>query len=259
MKENLESLLKNFDFSPKYQVDVMGRKIDVPVKYSDASAFMVFFSISLKKAKEILNSSRLSPVRITGDRCLLGITFFNYRDCPAGPYHEFTFSIPVMVDAKFNIPIIPFIFESFFKKFGYYVILMGVDTDIARKHIEQIFPYPTFNKNLSIDLKEDDRCLFAGVCDGGEEIIFVRSVLPNKCKLEKKEFNTYYAKDGTIYKVRLNTFSYNKMMFRMKGFQFQLGNHEVAKMLKDLDIGTKPLTGIYYKKAIEIASEPKEL
>lgn len=259
MKEKLESLLKDFDFSPKYQVDVMGRKINVPVKYSDTSAFMVFFSISLKKAKEILNSSRLSPIRIIWDRCVLGVTFFNYRDCPVGPYHEFTFSIPVIVDAIFNVPIIPIIFDSMFKKFGYYVVLMGVDTDIARKHIEQIIPYPLFNKNISINLEENDRCLFASINDGGEKIISVRSVLPNRYKLEKKGFNTYYTKNSKIYNVRLNTFSYNKMMFKMKDLHIEFGNHEISKILKDLDIGAKPLMGIYYKNAIEIASGPKKL
>lgn len=259
MKEKLESLLTEFDFSPKYQVNVMGRKIDVPIKYSDASAFMVFFSISFKKAKEILNSSRLSPVRIIGNKCLLGITFFNYRDCPVGPYHEFTLSIPVVVDTIFNIPIIPILFDSMFKNFGYYVILMGIDTDIARKHIEQIFPYPLFDKNISISLRENGKYLLADINDNGEKVISMRSSLPNKYKLEKKGFNTYYSKDDRIYKVRLNVFSYNKTMFRKKDLHLKFGDHKISKMMKGLDITPKPFMGIYYKNAIEFVNEPKEL
>src|SRR3989344_1379406 len=156
MKEKLEEMGRRHDYSPKYQVDVLGRKVDVPVKYSNASALMVFFSISLKKAKGLLDSERLTPVSIFGNKCLLGITFFDYRDCPVGPYHEFTFSIPVLVDSKFHIPFLPIIFDSFFKNFGYYVILMGADSDVSRAHIEKIFPYPMVNKNLYINLENDN-------------------------------------------------------------------------------------------------------
>ena len=259
MKERLEELLKDFNYVPQYQVDVMGKKIDVPVKYSDTSAFMVFFPISLKKAKDFLRSVRLAPVSILGGRCVLAITFFDYRDCPVGPYHEFTFSIPVMADSKFNIPILPLIFDSVFKKFGYHVILMGVDTDISREHIKKIFPYPTVNKNLSINLDEESGHLFAGIKDETSEIISVHLDLPSNYKIAKKSYNTYYTKNNKVYRVRLNTFVYWNKIIRMRNLRIDFGEHEIVKMLKSLNIGFKPITGIFYKKAIEIVGTPEEI
>ena len=257
MKEKLEEIVRKYNYSPKYQVDVMGKKVDVPVKYSDASALMVFFSISLKKAKSLLDSERLTPVSILGGRCLLGITFFDYRDCPAGPYHEFTFSIPVLVDSKFHIPLLPIILDSFFKNFGYYVFLMGADSDISRLHIEKIFPYPVVNKNLHINLEESDDLLIASIKDAEVEVISITHDLPHSYTLEKKGYNTYYKKDGRIYDVKLQTFSYYAKIFgRTKNSYIHMGDHQISNNLKELGISSKPLVSVYYKRAVEVAEGP---
>jgi len=259
MKSKLEALLSGYDFTPKSQVDVMGKKVDIPVKYSDASAYMVFFSASLAKVKNLLKSNRLTPISIMGGRCLLGITFFDYRDCPVGPYHEFTFSIPVMIDSKFTVPVIPVIFDSFFPNFGYHVILMGADTDIARKHIEQIFPYPTINRNTPISLIEDGENLFASIKDGGEEIVSVSGKLPTHYKLTNKKYNTYYEGNGKLYRVKLNTFSYCSKMFGSNNLHFNFGSHEIAEMIKSLNLSLNPIMSVYYRQAIEIATEGEEI
>lgn len=259
MAEKLEALLKDYDYTPQYQVEVMGRKIDVPVKYSDASAFTVFFPISFEKAQRWFKSIRLTPVSILRGKCVLAITFFDYRKCPVDPYHEFTFSIPVLIDSKFTVPILPIIFDSVFQNFGYHVILMGADTYISRKHIEQIFPYPTVKKELFIDLREDGKNVLASINEGGEKIISVRQSLPLKYKLEKKGYNTYYEKDGQLYNVRLDTFSYSARIFRPKELHVDFGRHKISGIFTDLDMGPVPLLCTYYKKAVEIASGPKKL
>jgi len=260
MKEKLESLLKDFDYTPKYQIDVMGKKIDVPVKYSDASAFMVFFSVSLEKVKNLLKSNRLVPVIITPNKCLMGITFFDYRACPVGPYHEFTFSIPVLVDSGFHIPFLPIIFDSFFKNFGYNVILMGTDSDISRAHIEKIFSYPMVNKNLYINLEERDNLLSANIKDAGVEVISMTHDSPRSYKLEKKRYNTYYKKDGRIYNVKLQTFSFcTKIFGKTQNSCVHIGSHQISKMLKELGVNPEPLASVYYKRAIEVAEGPVDV
>lgn len=259
IKEKFDAFLKKSNLEPHHKVKVMGKDIDVPVKYLDGSVFMIFFPISFKKAKDLLQSNRLTPVRLMGDRCVLGITIFEYRDSPVGPYNEFTFSIPVMIDSKFHAPILPIVFDSFFKNFGYYVILLGADTDIARKHIDEIFPYPTFNKNVSISLNEKNGRLFAGIKDEKEEIASFDFILPGSYTFAEKKYNTYYKKNNKIYRVKLDTFLYWRQMFRMKDLRFSLGDHEISAMLKGLHISSKPLLGIHYKKTIEIASAPEEI
>lgn len=260
MKEVLEEEVKKYRYTPEYQVEVAGLKIDVPVKYADASAFMVLFPISMEKAKNLLKSSRLTPVSILKGRAVLAITFFDYRESPVGPYHEFTFSIPVVVDSKINIPILPLIFDSLFPSFGYHVVLMGADSGISREHIEKLFPYPTFDKNLMIDLHVDGSELSAIIKDGGEEIILVRQVLPIAYKLGKKGYNTYYTRGGFIFKVRLQTFSYSAKIRKVNNFQVKLGSHQISSLLREMCINIdEPVTSIFYKKAVEIASGPQAM
>ena len=259
MKKRLETLLKDFNYVPEYQVDVMGKKVDVPVKYSDASAFMIFFPISLGKAKDFLRSDRLAPVSILGGRCVLAVTFFNYYDCAIGPFQEFTFSIPVMVDSKFNIPILPIIFDSVFSNFGYNVILIGTNSDISRKHIEKIFPYPSFDKNISTNLNEKDKHLSANIKNGTDEVISVSLDLQGNYKMSKKRYNTYYTRDNKIYRVRLNTFLFWEKIIEMKNLRLNFGNHEISRIFEKLDVNPKPIASVYYKKAIEIASAREEI
>lgn len=259
MKNNLQSLLSRLDIVSDSQIDVQGKKVDIPVKYTDASAFLVFFSASASKAQNFLKSKRLLSVKISPNRCLFGVTFFDYRDCPVGPYHEFTFSIPVMVDSKFNIPLIPIIFDSLFPNFGHNVILMGADTYVARKHIEQIFPYPLVDRDTPISLREDNGILSASINDDGNNIISVKHKLPKSYKFENKKYNTYYEKDDKIYRVRLNTFSYQAKMFNNKDSSVILGDNETSKIFKELEISPKPILCVYYKQAIEIATKGEEI
>ncbi|MCK5060114.1 MAG: hypothetical protein KAR00_03180 [Candidatus Pacebacteria bacterium] len=259
IRKKLVNLSEEYNYSLKYQVEVMGKQIDVPVKYSDASALTLFFPVSIDKTKEILNSKRLNPVAITPNKCLLAITFFNYHDSAVGHYHEFTFSVPVLVDSKFTCPILPIIFDSFFPNFGYNVILIGADTEISRAHIEKIFPYPAFKKDISIILDENDNKITASIKDKTGEVISVNLSVPNNYNFSKEKYNTYCTENEKVFRVQLNAFLYWEKIVKMNNFKINLGNHEISKIFRKLNMAPKPISGVYYKKAIEIASEPKEI
>lgn len=259
MKKNLLSLLNNSDKKSESQIDVSEKKVDIPVKYTDASAFLVFFSASLEKVKNLLKSDRLSPVMTTPGRCLFGVTFFDYRECPVGPYHEFTFSIPVMVDSNFKIPLLPIVFDSLFSSFGHHVVLMGADTNIAREHIEKIFPYPLVYGDTPIKLLEKDGILSASIVVDGQNVISVDHRLPQKFKFEKKKYNTYYEKDGKLFRVKLNTFSYQSKIFNNKDAKVTIGDNQTARFFNDLDITPKPVICVYYRQAVEIATKGEEI
>lgn len=258
MQEKLKIELSKYGYISKGSIDVADRKIDIPVRYTDASALMVFFPIPLSLAKKILNSNRLIPVSILGGKSLLGVTFFDYRQSPADPYHEFTFSIPVNLDSSFNIPILPLISDRLFKNFGYNVLLMGADTDLSREHIKKIFPYPLVDKNLSIGLTEIEGELRAYIKDGDEEIISVVQKLPTKFRFADKKYNTYYENDGKIFNVHLQTFSYSSMIFKSGLTTVSIGTGQNSRILRELKCGV-PLFSVYYKRAIEIADSPLEV
>lgn len=56
MKERLEKMVMQYGYTPEYQVEVAGLKIDVPVKYADASAFMVLFPARVDSVRRLIKT-----------------------------------------------------------------------------------------------------------------------------------------------------------------------------------------------------------
>lgn len=259
MLKVITDMANKVDTAPIRSFDVMGTTVNAPVKYDEASALLLVFSISLEKAREILPSTKLVPVRFFGNRCLLEVTVFYYHGSPIGPYHEFTFSIPAISRGVLNVPVLPVLLETWYKSSGHYVFLMGASNEISRKHIDEIFPYPLHNADLNITLDRTDSMISGGIEDGGKNIFSFEMPSPTGHKLANKHFATYYVHDNKTFKVQLNTFSYHKYFLPSKQAKISLGDHTVATMLKDLDIRNKPILGIDFLKAIEIASLPSEV
>ena len=108
----LQEELKKYPYKRDYLHSVDGIDIDIPMVYGDASSIMYFMPMSIKKAMDFIPDKRVKPVAIFNDTTLLAINVFEYRQSKVGPFNEFTFSIPVMMDAKFNIPVLPLIFDQ---------------------------------------------------------------------------------------------------------------------------------------------------
>ena len=262
---NLEEKFEEFkkeklkNFKPVGQVDFLGKKIDMPFKYSDASAVMAFFPISYKKANDMIGNDRLKPVSILRGRSVVGITIFEYRECPVGPFCEFTISIPIVHDSKIRIPIFPLLFSPMFENFGFHVIMLGANSDIAREHIEKIFGYPTYNKNIDIHIKEQGEYLFANINDNNKNIISLKEKIPKKYKPTKKRFNTYYSKNNNIFRVKLDTVVFLGRSKYRNGHSLDIGNHEISKILKHLNIENNCLELMHYKKAVQIAGGAEKI
>jgi hypothetical protein len=256
INNKLEAMSKVIDITPTTKIDVMGTSVPLPLKYPNASALLLFYPISTKEAKGLINDNNVTPIRLLGNTSLLGITYFNYRECAIGPYHEFTFSIPVSLKTKINVPLIPLIFEEYFENVGHYVALMGADTEISREHIDKLFPYPLVDKDLNISLQENNGILKGEIIDGNELIVSSQLICPKKFKFVKRNFNTIYKKDDSLFKVKLNTFSYQSYIFNTSNIETKIGNNTNTKILHDLKIKTKPIFGVYFKQAIEIAGKP---
>lgn len=256
INNRLELMSKIIDITPVEEIDVMGKNVPLPLKYSNASALLLFYPIPTNEAEKLINDKNIHPIKIFGNTSLLGITYFNYRDCAVGPYHEFTFSIPVVLKAKLNVPLIPLIFEEYLENVGHYVALMGADTEISREHINRLFPYPLVNKNINISLQENGDILKGEIMDGNDLIVSSELTCPDNFKFVKRNFNTIYKKSDSLFKVKLNTFSYQSYIFNTNKILTKIGNNSNSKILQDSKIKTKPIFGIYFKQAIEIAKKP---
>lgn len=251
----LENLIKHYKIDKK--VLIADKIIEIPVKYSNVEALMAFFPISIVEAKKLLRTKRLKPISILNKKCLLGITIFDYVESPVGPYRELALSIPIMFDSKISIPILPLIVDSLFKQFGFYTIILAMDSNIAREHSEKIFDYPTYTKNIEIDIKKNEDDISVISKERNETIIHLKMDINKKFKIAAKNFDTYFIKDNKIMKVVMNTAAFMSESMKKEDLILNLGNHEISRIIKGLKIQSHPIRVVYYRKAIEILNPPK--
>ena len=260
-KEKLENLFKSYNYTPKYQVDVMGRKIDVHVKYSDTRAVMAIFPAWVKNIRGFIGTERFQPVRISRERCLLCITIFDYKTCQIGAYKEIALSVPVLFDAHFAIPYLPLFFSNLFPNFGYYSILLAMTTNIARTHSERIFGYPTYDKEVNIDLNINDSRIFINAMESSEKILSMAiesESSPNQPQRTVSEkYRTYFTKENRLIEVQLDAFAYMANLICKQGFMLELGDHKISRMMRECLAGPYPLKCIHYDNATEILGVPK--
>ena len=230
---------------------------DIPVKYTDTTAFMAFFPIPRKKAEEILGTNRLNPVSILGNRSILGLTVFDYKSCQAGPYREVAISVPVIMDSKINIPILPLLAGQLFPNFYFYSILLAMNTDLAMAHSEEIFGYPTFKRKVDVDFKKELDMLTISSREGGSKIFSLKTRVPKKTKKIKTKFRTCFKKDGLLYSVNLYAEADETNFTDHSNFDFELGNHEISKIIGDLKINPRPMQCVFYREAVEILDLPQ--
>ncbi|MFH1202236.1 MAG: hypothetical protein V1674_05040 [Candidatus Omnitrophota bacterium] len=252
----LEDVYKNLEV--KKQVRIMDKTVDVPVKYG-TQAIMGLFPISTKKATNFINNTRLKPVEFSFGTSLVSITIFNHIVCPVGPYREIALSIPIIHDTKISVPLIPFLFNKFIKNFGFYSFLLTANTTIGREHAEKIWGYPFYNKNIEVQIEENDSG-FSVLAEEKLEKVFSLSVeKTNKEKIIKRDYQTYFLKDDKLINVELNTIGISGYSLDKKSGKLELGFHEISKILQNLSIDLTPLETIYYREAIKIANIPKAL
>lgn len=257
-RENHSNLQNN---SQSYIVDIEGIKVEVPVVYEELSALLMFFPASLKKIEKVINCSRVAPVKIFGDTCLLALTIFDYTKCPTGPYKELALSVPVMLDKKCSVPILPLIFESLFENYGFYTNLLAMNTDIARVHSEKIFGYPTYHKNIKIDLSNQSDSIKISVMDESQHVLsIVTKESRHYKKLKGKNYNTFFTKNNRLYKVKMTVNATVSSSSLNKDCLCDFSSHEICdKYINKFLLSNKPLYQMHYKQAVEVLSAPTQV
>jgi hypothetical protein len=256
----LQEKFKKFPYKLEYIHSVDGCDIDIPMKYEDLTSVMFFFLVEMNKAKKYIKDDNIQLVPFLGKFTLLAVNIFEYRKNPAGPFGEFTFSFPVMNQSKKSVPLLPLIFDQKFNNFGFYVIQLGATNDMARDHIEDIWGYPTFCNNLDISIKNIAGTMTCKIAEGKQSIFEATETFKNgsKAKFEKKRFNTFFNHKENLIKVKLDTLIYSKMYIGKRDFNMNIGDHEISRILNDLNIKNKLFT-IYYPNAIEMAGRANKI
>ncbi len=242
-----------------YTVNVDGTNIDVPAVYDKVSATMSFFPISYKKAKHLINNERVFPVKIFPGIAIFAITVFDYKDSPAGPYREIALSIPSTIDKE--IPLLPLLADSLFGSFGFYSLLLFMDTDMGIKHSNKVYGYPVYDKKVTIDIDDNEAFFKVDAHEGGAKILSIKTKKFKKYNLMKnKLYNTFFMTGNELRKVEMTVDAFLAEKNLGNGCECSFGNHEITdKYIKGLLISDKPLKYMHYSNATEILSQPYKI
>ena len=82
-----------------------GTSVQMPLLTYRAKTFAAFFTISAAKARALLPSNELQPVRVSPRRALVTVQVMEYLEKSIEPYREFVFSIPVHRSRRRDIPL----------------------------------------------------------------------------------------------------------------------------------------------------------
>lgn len=256
----LQKELAQYPYKRDY-VHLVGKvNIDVPMIYSDASSAMYFFIVNIKDLSPFMKDKRVKPVSIFPGKTLLAINIFEYRESAVGSFNEFTYSVPVMMDSKLNLPVFPIIFDQLFSKLGFYVIQLGASNEAGREHIKEIWGYPTHDTDLNISLRRESGYLTSSIRDGKENIFTISEKLPKRSnlKFQKKKFKTYFSSENELRQVKLDTLLFEKTWLGSKELSVDIGSHQLSGLLNSVKI-KKKLATVFYPYAVEIAGSPKKI
>lgn len=219
-----------------------------PTFYGDVSCAIGVFLCDYQKAQALLPHPEMKPVAMPKGRALVTFSCYQYKQVLGmAPYNEIAMTIPVMVGAVVNVPVLPMIVPGF-KKFGFYVFHMPVTSEENRIRGQQIWGLPKAVE--TVEIAEDSQFSTTQAYDGEDQPYFtLRVPTQGKATAFDVSSNLYSLRDNRLLQSPTHfkgTFRVNKYLSRLwqKGGDdpkmLILGKGPRAQMLKSLDIDPQP-------------------
>jgi len=258
-RDENNSVFKKPEVNQQYSVNVAGIEIGVPAVYGKVSATMSFFPVSYTKVKQLVKNERVFPVKIFPDVAILAVTVFDYAEAPVGPYKEIAISVPSTVDKK--IPILPLLFDSLFSSFGFYTLLLVMNTDLGDQHSSDVYGYPTFKKKIKIDIENSESLVKINAGENSELFSMEMGKFKQYHLMQNKKYNTFFENKNELYKVEMTVNAiFAERNLGAKHNKYNFGSHEIAtRYFKNLLLSNKPLKHIHYQQATEVLSQPYKI
>jgi len=223
--------------------------IDIPATYIGKGITAVF-PISFKEAKKFINSHNIIPARLFLEKSVVNITVFDFHTSPIGPYTELVYSIPVLYKPKFNIPLIPLLFNKWFKNFGVFVVDIMQSTRDAVNHGNLLTGYPHNNELINTVFNYTSNGIDVMVRGGSDEILTLHIPNPKGDKKVFQPYMTYFEKaDGNTYKIQMDVYGTEQ---KVGGCSLIIGNNSLAEPLRCLNTSPNSLRAMYYPNVTEI-------
>ena len=210
---------------------------------------MGIFLCSYARAEKMMLHPRIKPVRMTRGRSLVAFSCYEYkRVLGVAPYNEIAMTIPVMVDAPVNIPVLPMVLPIF-KSFGYYVFAMPVTSQENMLRGHNIWGLPKVVQEIDIGEDSGD-CVTSAKEPSGETYFELRVPTAGTRSSFDVSSNLYtrlgdrFCASETCFKADFNVNKFMNQLFTKNAKAdrqyLKIGNGPSGKVLQDLEIEEHP-------------------
>lgn len=228
---------------PGHSVEHGSAMFELPLLYFRDDAFMLFFTADFDKVKAAMPSDQLYPVKIFGDRAILGVSASNFLETTVGAYGEVAVFAPAVYGRK-PPPMIPFAMEMKYPGFGTVVLHMPVTTISARDVGRGEWGYTKFTSDMHFDINPE--YMQCRVSEQNQDILVLRVRRRGVPLRENRPFVSYSVKDNNLIKNTIRQSGAHRTALRPKGCYLTLGDHVVSRSIQEFDISPKPFLSRYY-------------
>jgi hypothetical protein len=238
-----------------------------PTFYGDATCSIGVFLCDYQKAQAMLPHDKMKPVAMPRGRALVTFSCYEYkRVLGVNPYNEIAMTIPVMINPKINIPVLPMLLERYFNNFGYYVFHMPVTSLENQIRGQKIWGLPKvvdeiditvdnrIAKTVAIDQSGNDYFSLSVPTEGTNTAFNVRSNLYSQLGNQLKQSTTQFSASFNVNKYIDRLWKTNRDDPQV----LTLGKGPYGDMLRKLDIDPNPFQFRYSQKMNACFDLPNE-
>lgn len=138
---------------PRTVIPTSEGDVDMPIMYYDDSVMMALFRVDYERAQALVADQGLQAVRVFGNKALVGIAFYQYRQTSIADYNEVGVAIAVVPNGTVapEFPLLSMFGPLDKAPVGYCVIDLPVTTKAACAAGKEIWGYPKFVTPIGFD------------------------------------------------------------------------------------------------------------
>jgi hypothetical protein len=229
---------------PKRSVTHGRASFELPILYFRDDCFGLFFGADFDRVRAALPSDRLHPVRLLDGRAIVAVVAFNYVDTSIGTYGEVGVVVPTVHGASPPPRFLPALRESRDPRFGLTVLHLPVTNMVARDAGRGEWGYTKFVADMDFEVGPEEQVCRVG--EEGQHILTLRVPRGGLLMGDRSPIVTFSVKDGDLVRTEIPQRASYRMGLRPSGASLELGDHPVARSIRDLGLSPRPFMSRYF-------------
>ncbi|MGE5252225.1 MAG: acetoacetate decarboxylase family protein [Bacteroidota bacterium] len=215
-----------------------------PALYYDVSTLMAFFATEYYRAASKLSAIGLKPGVMWGNKAVVGLAFYEYRDTSLGPYNEVGLAIPAL-PAHQSLPFggwLDLYASVKTRRLGFYILNLPVTSEFACQSGVEFYGYPKFVTEIPFHLDSESFNSQVRDPNGKDEIVTLSGRLGPGIPGRAMDLVTFSVLNAKSMRATVNVRGGVRMRTG-RGLRLQVGLslHEMARNCCDLGLdGARP-------------------